>query len=111
MSGCIQCWKKLIKIQGDRIGLPCGRVTYAIQSVPLILSVMAPDPFDSAIAKALVRSHSDNPLCHHSNGVENKARSCPSHTNDCLVKLLETCKDTGSRVAAPPLGLRVFLEK
>ena len=47
---------------------------------PLIPSVVAPDPFDSAIAKALVRFHFDKHLCLHPNGEENKSGSClPFH--------------------------------
>ena len=48
---------------------------------PLIPSVVAPHPFDSAIANALVRLHFDKPLCLHPNGEENKFGSClPFHS-------------------------------
>ena len=64
---------------------------------------MTPDSLDSATAPALVRLHPDKPLSFHSNGVENKSRSCPSFYHICLI----SCKDKGSCVTAPPFGLRV----
>ena len=47
----------------------------------LVPSVVAPDPFDSAIANTLVRLHFDKSLCLHPNGEENKFGPClPFHT-------------------------------
>ena len=82
-----------------------SRFRRALPQTPLISAVVAPDPLNPAIAKALVRLHPDLLLNIYPNGDANQMLVCSSVHNN-LVNVLERTTFSSSAVLPPVESLK-----
>ena len=100
-------WTFSLKNRGDRAECLAARAFTQLHQIPLISSVVAPNPYDFAIANALMRLDSDKSRDLHSNGDANNSETCSLFHYG----ILYGCRTTSSLLQYPSVRAMRPLQK